>query len=361
MTFPAVFTSSCRPLLVASVLLALAGCGMKPATTSDANATTAPTADLSSQLTEAEAALALTPQDSLLKERVAGLRKQISALETDHLAKAEKLWAGQQPGAALHQLDIGLLSVPASSALQRRRTYYAELLERRLELPRAEQKLVRGRYVADALRVERQIATLAPGSNAGALSALEQERQALMQEVLAIGTGAMERKLYGFARWAFNIAGDLGAPDAGRQLAELGKREQQKTKKPVAVVAEPELSEQQVLEGRRQTLKQQVQDALAKRDAASARRALTELQQLFPSEPELGRYQQSLKPLAREQAQQLQADGNRRYRDGDIAGAVAVWKQALALEPDNRELPPLIERAQKVQANLNSLRDQKSP
>lgn len=352
-----------RLLLICSLsLLPLAGCSLMPQPEPVTPAGSDRPADLSAELQAAETALANTPQDSVLKEKVANLRKQVSTLESDHLSKAEKLWAGQQPGAAIHQLDIGLLSLPGSSALQRRRTYYAELLERRLELPRAELRLVRGRYVADALRVERQIHTLAPGSNASTLAALEQERQALAAETYAIGQRALERKLYGFARWSFNIAGDLGAPDAAKQLAETSKREQQKTKKATApAVVEPELSEQQVLEARRLTLKQQVQDALGKRDVNVARQNLTELQQLFPAEPDLARYQQSLKPLAREHVQALQADGNRRYRDGDIAGALTAWKQALALEPDNRELPPLIDRAEKVQSNLNSLRELKKP
>jgi len=186
---------------------------------------------------------------------------------------------------ALHELDQALRTLPASSALQRRRTYYAELLERRLELPRAEQKLVRGRYVADSLRVERQIANLAPGSNSATLAALEQERKALAEEVQAIGNNALERRLFGFARWAFNIAGDLGAPDAAKRLAEVSQREKQKTKKTAPVEPEPELSEQQVLESRLAVLKKQLDEALSKRDGLRARKVLTELQQLFPTEP----------------------------------------------------------------------------
>lgn len=348
-----------RLLLLCLVLLPLAGCGLMPARVSDDERPASETkADLSAELQAAETALAETPQDSALKEKVAALRKQIKSLESETLAKAEKLWAGQQPGAALHELDQALRTLPASSALQRRRTYYAELLERRLELPRAEQKLVRGRYVADSLRVERQIANLAPGSNSATLAALEQERKALAEEVQAIGNNALERRLFGFARWAFNIAGDLGAPDAAKRLAEVSQREKQKTKKTAPVEPEPELSEQQVLESRLAVLKKQLDEALSKRDGLRARKVLTELQQLFPTEPSLGQYQQRLKPLVQEQANNLEADGNRRYRDGDIAGALAAWKQALALAPDHKELPGQIARAEKVQANLNSLRNQ---
>ncbi|MFN4290909.1 MAG: hypothetical protein ACK4E7_08555 [Permianibacter sp.] len=352
---------SSRLLLLCLVLLPLAGCGLMPARVSDDPGPASETkADLSAELQAAETALAETPQDSVLKEKVAALRKQVKSLESETLAKAEKLWAGQQPGAALHELDQALQNLPASSALQRRRTYYAELLERRLELPRAEQKLVRGRYVADSLRVERQIAKLAPGSNSATLAALELERKALAEEVQAIGNNALERRLFGFARWAFNIAGDLGAPDAAKRLAEVNQREKQKTRKTAPVEPEPELSEQQVLESRLAALKTQLEEALSKRDGLRARKVLTELQQLFPTEPSLGQYQQRLKPLVQEQANSLEAEGNRRYRDGDIAAALAAWKQALALAPDHKELPGQIARAEKVQANLNSLRNQNS-
>ena len=343
------------------LLLLLSACSLlqRPADTPGTDSAPAPT--LSEALRAAEAELAAQPKDGVLIEKVAKLRQQASSIETEQLGKAEKLWAGQQPGAAIQALDAGLIQLPDSAVLQRRRTYYAELLDRRLELPKAELRLVRGRYVADALRVERQIHTLAPGSNAATLAALEQERQALAAEVQALGQRALDRKLYGFARWAFNIAGDLGASDAAKLLAETTAKEKQKGKKAPAPIAEPELSEQQVLESRRSQLKQQLQDSLNKRDLTAARQQLTELRKLFPAEPELPRYEQTLKPLAKEQVQVLQADGNRRYRDGDIAGALAAWRQALLLDPENRELPPQIDRAQKVQANLNSLRDAKRP
>ncbi|NQD36556.1 hypothetical protein HPT27_05930 [Permianibacter sp. IMCC34836] len=348
-----------RPLLLTAVLLMLSACSLLPGQRAETVISKAAAPDLSTQLAEAEAALAEQPNDSGLKEKVGNLRRQTTLLETDHLSKAEKLWAGQQPGAAIAELDVGLLSLPGSSALQRRRTYYRELLDRRLEMPRAELRLVRGRYVADALRVQKQIQQLAPNQDAATLAALEQERQALMVEISALGQKALERKQYGFARWSYNIAADLGAPDASKWLTEIGKREQQKTKKVTTPVIEPELSEQQVLEARRSTLKKDLQAALDRRDLGGARQQLTELQQLFPTDPDASKFQQTLKPLAKEQVKVLQADGNRRYRDGDIAGALAAWKQALALEPDNRELPPLIERAAKVQSNLDSLRERK--
>lgn len=350
---------SVRLLLLSAALLTLSACSLLPEPHSNPVTSQPATPDLSAELATAEAALAEQPNDSGLKEKVGTLRKQVSLLETDHLSKAEKLWAGQQPGAAIAELDVGLLSLPGSSALQRRRTYYRELLDRRLEMPRAELRLVRGRYVADALRVQKQIQQLAPNEEAANFAALEQERQVLVTEISALGQKALERKQYGFARWSFNIAADLGAPDASKWLAEISKREQQKTKKVTTPVIEPELSEQQVLEARRGRLKKELQTALDRSDLAGARQQLTELQQLFPTDPDTGKFQQTLKPLALQQAKVLQADGNRRYRDGDIAGALAAWRQALVLAPDNRELPPLIERATKVQSNLDSLRERK--
>jgi len=338
------------------ILLSMSACSLltNPAATPTASAPSRP--DLSAELNAAETALSTQPKDSVLQEKVASLRKQVNLLETDHISRAEKLWAGQQPGAAIAQLDLALLTVPASTVLQRRRTYYQELLDRRLEMPQAELRLVRGRYVADALRVQQQVRQLSPVVDAGALAALEQERLALVSEIGAIGQRALERKQYGFARWSFNIAADLGASDASKWLAEISTREKLKAKKTSPPVIEPELSEQQVLEARRKTLKQKLQSALDSKDLPAARSQLSELQQLFPADTDLNRFAQALNPLLRDQVKLLQADGNRRYRDGDVAGALAAWKQALALEPNNRELPPLIERAVKVQANLDSLR-----
>ncbi|TDQ46464.1 hypothetical protein EV696_1135 [Permianibacter aggregans] len=344
---------TCSALLL---ICCLSACQLMPQSVRDAVAPET-RQDLSEQLRRAEQALANDPNNAALKTELAALQQQAAALEADHLSRAEQLWDKKQWGAALNQLDAGLLTLPDSTALQRRRTYYLELLDRRLTLPREELKLVRGRFVADALRVHRQTNSYAPDllGEPGDLSALEKEREQLGQEILAIAQRAIERKHTGFARWALNIAQDLEVPEAKRWQTELAKLEGSKQRK-TAVVTEVEASEQQVLEEHRLGLKRAVQQALQQKDVNRLLASLKEWRKLFPGDADIALAKSQAQPLIDSEVVRLNAEASQRYREGDISGAIQRWQRVLALQPDNKDVPPLIERAQRVQANLETLK-----
>lgn len=313
--------------------------------------------DLSSDLRVLEAQLQTHPNDLKLQEQLQALKRQIQLLEDDHLLHAQNFWDKKQWGAALNQLEAGLLTIPESTRLQRRHTYFKEILERRLSLPREELMLLRGRYVADVLRVHKQAANVAPNLLAtdAELRALEDEKIKLGQDIADIGFRALQRKHNGFARWAFNVASDLDNSNAKRGLQELARVESKSKAKPT-IAAEPELTEQQVLEERRQSLKTEAQSALNKPDLWAAKRSLQQARALFPNDVEFEVINKKLMPLLEAEVQQLQKDGTIRYQQGHIDDAIKLWRKALLLEPKHKELPSLIERAQRVQSNLDTLK-----
>ena len=346
-----------RVCIGAFALLLLSACALTPAKTEQISEPVKQT-DLSADLRLLEAQQQARPDDIKIQEQLQALKHQIQLLEDDHLQQAQNLWDKKQWGAALNQLDAGLLSIPESTRLQRRRTYFKEILDRRLSLPREELILLRGRYVADVLRVHKQAASVAPNFLATEieLKALEDERVKLGQEIADIGFRALQRKHNGFARWAFNVAADLANANGKRGLQELARVENVKSKTKPVIATEPELTEQQVLEERRQTLKAEAQSALDKPDLFTAKRSLQQARALFPNDAEFDAITKKLTPLIELEVQRLQKDGTARYQQGHIDEAIKQWRKALQLDPKHKELPSLIERAQRVQSNLDSLK-----
>ncbi len=314
---------------------------------------------LSEALTLLQQQMHDTPSDSALQQQHKTLSAQIKALETTHISRAQQLWSKDQPGAAIADLDIGLLSLPDSTTLQRRRAYYRELLDRRLQAIQDELALVRGRYVADTLRSQKSIYQLSPNDSIGAdaINTLDSERAELGQKALNIGTRAAERKQYGYARWALNVASDLGEKEvASKLLADVVQKEKAtKTKKADTPTAEE--TEQAVLDAKKQELIAQYQQAFAKHDLAAAVTALSELNRLFPGEAQWSEWQASLRPMLNERVRSLKAQASQNYQRGDVAGAQQLWQQAAVLAPQDTELKSLIERAQRVLNNLKAINE----
>ncbi len=297
------------------------------------------------------------PQDDALQTQLRQLNSQIKALESTHLTRAQQLWGKDQPGAAIADLDIGLLSLPDSTQLQRRRTYYRELLDRRLQAIDEELTLVRGRYVADTLRSQKSIYQLSPNDSIGAeaIAALSDERNGLAKKALVIGKKAQERKQYGFARWAFNVASDLGENEiAAKALADISQKEKS-SKARKQETSTPEESEQAVLEAKKQQLMAQYQSAISKQDWATAVAALSELSRIYPGESQWAEWQASLRPILDERVRGLKTQAAQFYQRGDVAAAQTIWQQAAVLAPGDSELKALIERSQRVLNNLKAI------
>lgn len=313
--------------------------------------------NLYSELKSLEAQQVVAPNNTQLKERIATLRLQVETLEIDHLARAEAFWSKKQYGAALNQIDAGLLSLPESSALIRRRTYYIDTLDRRLAFPREELLLLRGRYIADVLRVHKQADEIAPHMLSGEkkVQELEKEKEVLAAEMIQIGERAVERKHFGFARWAFNVATQLEHPQAGKSLKELSRLEGQK-QRPEKIKPEPELTEAQVLATRRSSLKSKSETALEGKRVQELLALLQEAQVLFPADGEFSLIRKKAQPLIDVEAKRLDADAQKKYQLGDFAAAIQLWRVALQLQPDNKDYASQIERAQRVEANLKTLK-----
>lgn len=363
---------SCTTLLAITLATSLlSACAHKPAP-ADADLYQTPTAiqlyqrgEIGAAIAAGELQLQREPDNSVLREQLAHWRDAGAALERDHLQRAEKLWQQNQLSAALGELDAALLVLPENTQLQRRRTWYRELVDRRIAGQRAELRRVRARFLIETLRLNRSIQSIAP---ADALAdtereTLRREGRSLALQLADDGQNLLEKNQLPLARESAMLAHQLDGENANALLHAVMQKEKQQANRRLTLSAPPvsdDDSEQAVLAQRRADLQQEFRLAFNDRDLLTASARLTEWRRLFPDDSDANRAALELAPQAREKSREWQREGEQAYRSGQIEIAVQRWQDALLLTPDNTELPGLITRGKKVLSNLNHLTREKS-
>ncbi len=358
-------------LAIALATSLLSACAHKPAP-ADADLYQTPTAiqlyqrgEIGAAIAAGELQLQREPDNSVLREQLAHWRDAGAALERDHLQRAEKLWQQNQLSAALGELDAALLVLPENTQLQRRRTWYRELVDRRIAGQRAELRRVRARFLIETLRLNRSIQSIAP---ADALAdtereALRREGRSLALQLADDGQKLLEKNQLPLARESALLAHQLDGENANALLHAVMQKEKQQANRRLTLSAPPvsdDDSEQAVLAQRRADLQQEFRLAFNDRDLLTASARLTEWRRLFPDDSDANRAALELAPQVREKSREWQREGEQAYRSGQIEIAVQRWQDALLLTPDNTELPGLITRGKKVLSNLNHLTREKS-
>ncbi|WOX06246.1 tetratricopeptide repeat protein [Microbulbifer pacificus] len=98
-----------------------------------------------------------------------------------------------------------------------------------------------------------------------------------------------------------------------------------------------------------------VQQALDAGDLTSARQHLDQLRQQSPQEPQLPHLEAQFQAQLNSRIETALKRGNDLYSQGKIERALAVWREASTLAPENVELLANIARAEKVLENLRAL------
>ncbi|MFV8781864.1 hypothetical protein ACNKU7_05520 [Microbulbifer sp. SA54] len=98
-----------------------------------------------------------------------------------------------------------------------------------------------------------------------------------------------------------------------------------------------------------------LKDALDAGDLLSARQHLNQLEQRSPQHPQLQPLQTKFHTQVTNRVQAAIKRGNDLYSQGHIERALAVWREAKPLDPENVQLLANIARAEKVLRNLRAL------
>lgn len=145
-----------------------------------------------------------------------------------------------------------------------------------------------------------------------------------------------------------------------RKLDSLLNREKVQENERREKKAKAQLAEQQ--QEKTERAKAQLVNAKALYENNNLREAKRELTQVLNAEPGNAEAQQLLKELdtrLQGHLNYLLAAGDRLYREGDIAGARALWQSALNLDPEDERIIEKLDRANRVLNNLEVLRKSK--
>ncbi len=260
-------------------------------------------------------------------------REALAALETaerelpgDPRLKALRARLERARRAALAALDCGLRGQEAAALAAR-----LPLLERRAAL------------LADELEAQ-----AAPAEARRRLGALRGPLLACARAALARGEDEAAARLLALAR----AAGAAG-PETEALAARLRARREAAAR---ARAARREAERAARREAAAARAVERARTALAAGRLAEALEAAREARRLAPGRDEVRALAGEVEAAARRRATALKREGQRLYAAGRVEAALARWREARRLAPDDTELARWAERAERVLARLRRLR-----
>jgi tetratricopeptide (TPR) repeat protein len=108
-----------------------------------------------------------------------------------------------------------------------------------------------------------------------------------------------------------------------------------------------------------QEVLEQTQRALDDNDLPAAHRIFLELPKSATASHEVEATRERLNKVIQARVRELTVEGDRQYRADRVSRAIRIWERAYELDPDNPKLGERLERARKVLARLEELRNKK--
>ncbi len=291
----------------------------------------------------------------LMRKREAILLKA-EQYQKETVAQAAELVRQGQWEQALNRYDQALSRLPDSSMLQSGRARLEQQQAARLTELELEQLIARGEGLLQLLPVYVTRATVDPRSWRAQreLRATREEAEFIAAELARLGRAALERKEMAAARRSLPLALRLNPTNdikrANQELLQrLGPPAAPTPKDSVKPTREDEIRE----------LLQRYAQAYSHKDWAEAQRllALLELQSSPPEE--LPQLRSELNAEVAEAVNRHTEHGIVLYSNGKYEQALAAWRKAQQLAPDNERVRAHIERAERVLEKLRSLQEKK--
>ena len=292
------------------------------------------------------------------------LRERIDAYETAVLSDAQTRESSDDLYGAIQLLAAALRKLPDSVRLNEYKSRLdAERTERLRENERRELLADAEYYLAQQDIYEERLTLEAPSLvQRWKNSYSRTQAHALAAKLLACGEQALQQDRMEVADRCLHYAREIDdTPEVKAALAQLDSRrsaqrqeEQHKirviqTRRERKLVRKYRDKAQEVLEKTRQAL----DDA----DLPAAHRLFLELPPGGNASSEAAALRIRLDGAIRAKVKELMAEGDRQYRADNVNRAIRVWERALELEPDNPKLVERVERARKVLARLEELKN----
>ena len=304
----------------------------------------------------------LDTQTPAQRQRMQYLRRSLHQFEHKVVRNADRLeeqddWQGAQA-----QLDSALRILPGSLPLGTARQQLAERRQLHEERLRMELAIHQGEQLLKDTEAYQRLRQL---QGPGVLNWLEmknfdRKRRASAASLHDYARRAIQRdnrEDYILAQRALKLAkglygGDLQLPENAetgtaieQELALINR--QLLPAKPQPVRAAPKKEPKVSLT--------ELQQALDSGDLRSAQQHLNRLRSQAPQHPQLTSLQSEFRSQLNLRVNSALKRGNELYSQGEIERALAIWREAGALAPDNVELQANIVRAEKLLENLRAL------
>ncbi|WP_226664956.1 hypothetical protein [Microbulbifer aggregans] len=308
----------------------------------------------SAELIRLQNQTAATPAQQQLVEQ---LQRSLRQFERDVISNANNLeqqgdWHGAEQilQGGTRVLPDSLILIGARQALAERRQLREERVRMELEIHRGEQLL------KDVAAYQRLKQLQGPGLlNWLELKNFHRKRRASAQALQEHAQRALEREDYSLAHRALTVSQGLYGDDLEQDHNLRAALEQDLA-----------LANSHLRPVKRQPVKRRLkqdqpvpvdklQQALDTGDLLGAQQHLDQLQRRFPQHPELIPLQTRYRTQVKARVLTAIKRGNDLYSRGYIERALAVWREAKALAPENVELLANIARAEKVLRNLRAL------
>lgn len=176
-------------------------------------------------------------------------------------------------------------------------------------------------------------------------SSYQRKRREIARTLSTEGMKALNDGRYYIARRYLALSQQL-SPDPHTDTMLTTAREE---------IASRQLSKQQAREERYQVLLNRYKMLKSAEDYNTARATLSSLLKLKPGDKQLLAEQAELNAGIALIVSRAILDGEAHYSNGNVGKALAVWRQAAELAPENSELQQRVERAEKFLENYQSL------
>ena len=296
------------------------------------------------------------------------VQRTITLRESDYVnstyADARTLESDQDLLGAVQLLSGALQRVPHSTLLRELRNTLEQERVRQLRANERRQLAVRASYMIDQQQLYLQQANLEQLSLGQRWENSRNEKAAvsLARQLIEHGEYARQQGELENAQTCLDLSMALHAtPEAQSLLDEVAAAKHSQRK-----VAQQEADTRQVKKQQQNQQKQQhktevllaeTRQALDNNDLQVARSTFVKIPPSASNNTEVKALHDNLDQAVNAQVARLMATGDTHYRADKVHDAIRAWEEARTLDPDNPELKERIDRANKVLARLEELKD----
>jgi tetratricopeptide (TPR) repeat protein len=195
----------------------------------------------------------------------------------------------------------------------------------------------------------------------------QQQAQDLSARLMACGEETLQEDDMEMAEICLHYAQAIkDTPEVQTALSQLESRREAQHQSDEKKIRVTQVKEEKRLARKHKDKTQEVlektEQALDDDDLAAARRIFRELPKGRSESREVVAVRARLNDTIRSRVREMTSEGDKQYRADNVSRAIRSWEQALELNPNNTELTERLERARKVLARLEVLKNrQRAP